>query len=53
MKGEASASCFGSNSETNTSFAYGVGAGFNFTKNLGVRAEWERFTAKLMRNKTG
>jgi OOP family OmpA-OmpF porin len=47
VKGEFSVSGLGSDSETNTSFAYGVGAGFNFTKNLGLRAEWERFTAKF------
>ena len=24
-------------------YKYGVGAGFDFTKNVGVRADWERY----------
>ena len=37
----------GSDSTTVTDFAYGVGAAYHFTKNLGVRIEWERFRGKI------
>ena len=30
-------------SKTRASYKYGVGAEFNFTRNIGVRAEWERY----------
>jgi OmpA-OmpF porin, OOP family len=33
----------GSASETNTDLTFGIGAGFNFTRNLGVRAEWQKY----------
>ncbi|MDD5329422.1 MAG: outer membrane beta-barrel protein [Sulfuricella sp.] len=32
-----------SNSHTTNDWTYGVGAGYDFTRNLGVRVEWERF----------
>ena len=35
-----------SNSKTNWDYTYGVGAEFDFTKNFGARAEWERFKLK-------
>lgn len=37
-----------SGSETESSFqpAFGVGAAYNFSKNIGVRAEWERVRAE-------
>ena len=38
-------------SETHTDVAWGVGAGYNFTKNFGIRAEWERFRGKLVDEK--
>jgi OOP family OmpA-OmpF porin len=28
-----------------TDISFGVGASFNFTRNVGIRAEWERFEA--------
>ena len=31
--------------ETNTDLTYGFGAQYNFTRNVGVRAEWQRYTA--------
>lgn len=37
----------GSESKTATDLAWGVGAGYNFTPNLGARVEWERFRAKF------
>lgn len=40
-----------SDSESSVDFAFGVGAAYQFTKNLGVRAEWERFRAKFMGEK--
>jgi OOP family OmpA-OmpF porin len=40
-----------SDSETNTNVAWGLGAGYNFTKNLGVRLEWERFRAEFQGEK--
>ena len=33
----------GSASETNTDLTFGVGARFDFTRNLGVRAEWQKY----------
>ncbi len=35
-----------STSTRHTDVFYGIGAGYNFTKNFGVRAEWERFRIK-------
>lgn len=32
-----------SGSEEMTDISFGLGAGFDFTRNLGLRAEWERF----------
>jgi OOP family OmpA-OmpF porin len=34
-------------SESNTDVVWGVGAGYSFTRNLGVRVEYERFRAEL------
>ena len=34
-----------SGTEDGTDVSYGIGASFNFTKNLSMRAEWERFKA--------
>ncbi len=36
-----------SDSEGGFEFAWGVGAGYNFTPNWGVRAEWEQYKAKF------
>jgi len=33
----------GSASETNTDLTFGIGARFDFTRNLGVRAEWQKY----------
>ena len=33
----------GSTSESNTGLTFGIGARYDFTKNLGVRAEWQRY----------
>lgn len=41
-----------SESDTNSDFAWGLGAGYNITKNFGVRAEWERYRAKFESEKT-
>jgi opacity protein-like surface antigen len=38
----ATAEAFGTD-DTSLELAYGVGAEYNFQRNLGVRAEWERF----------
>jgi OmpA-OmpF porin, OOP family len=48
-KAEACLSGFGcaSESETNTDFAWGVGASYHFTKNFGTRLEFERFRGKF------
>lgn len=40
-----------SDSGTNTNVAWGLGGGYNFTKNLGVRLEWERFRAEFQGEK--
>ncbi len=34
-----------SNSHTTNDFTYGIGAGYDFTRNLGMRVEWERFNS--------
>lgn len=48
---EASGSGFGVSvnlgSETKTAVAWGLGAGYEFTKNLGIRGEWERFRGEF------
>ena len=36
----------GDNSDTSTEIAYGLGAAFMFTRNLGIRGEWERLRYK-------
>jgi len=49
LKSELSVTVLGvtdSTSTRHTDVFYGVGAGYNFTKNFGVRAEWERFRIK-------
>jgi OOP family OmpA-OmpF porin len=49
LKSELSVTAGGvtdSTSTRHTDVFYGVGAGYNFTKNLAVRAEWERFRIK-------
>lgn len=33
----------GTNSDTGTDLTFGLGAAYDFTKNLGVRAEWQRY----------
>jgi OOP family OmpA-OmpF porin len=33
----------GSASDTNTDITYAIGAQYNFTKNLGIRAEWQQY----------
>ncbi len=40
-----------SNSNTSTEFAWGLGAGYDFTKNIGARLEFERFRAKFVDQK--
>jgi OOP family OmpA-OmpF porin len=37
----------GSDKTTVTDIAYGLGGAYHFTKNLGVRVEWERFQGKI------
>ena len=37
----------GSISSTNTNFAWGIGAGYNFTRNISAALEWERFQAEF------
>jgi OOP family OmpA-OmpF porin len=39
----ASAVSTASNSDTNTNLFFGIGVGYDFTRNFGLRAEWERF----------
>lgn len=34
-----------STKEDGTDISFGLGVGYNFTRNLGIRAEWERFEA--------
>jgi len=34
---------FGSISESGTDFTFGIGAKYNFSKNLGLRLEWQRY----------
>jgi OOP family OmpA-OmpF porin len=34
---------FASASESNTDLTFGIGARYDFTRNLGVRAEWQRY----------
>jgi OOP family OmpA-OmpF porin len=41
--GEFTVTGIGSSSDTTTDLTYGVGVGFDFTKNLGIRAEWQRY----------
>lgn len=36
----------GSDSETNTTVAFGLGGAYHVTKNFGVRVEWERYQPK-------
>lgn len=47
LKTEITASITGlgsaSDDDTSTTFAWGIGAGWNFDRNLGVRVEYERF----------
>lgn len=40
-------SATGSEKATSTDIAYGIGGAYNFTKNLGVRVEWERYQGKI------
>lgn len=40
LKGE---SAFGSATDTKTGLTYGLGVGYDLNKNLGFRAEWQRF----------
>jgi OOP family OmpA-OmpF porin len=35
-----------SGSQNGTDVSFGVGASYDFTKNIGIRAEWERFKAE-------
>jgi opacity protein-like surface antigen len=42
----------GSDSETKANVAWGLGGGYNFTKNLGARLEWERFRGEFEDEKT-
>mgnify|MGYP000017645340 CR=1 FL=1 len=49
LKTELNVTALGASAGTSTRHTdvfYGVGAGYNFTKNFGVRAEWERFRIK-------
>lgn len=41
-----------SESESNANFAWGLGAAYNFTKNLGVRVEFERFRPEFQGEKS-
>jgi OmpA-OmpF porin, OOP family len=40
---DASDPAFGSASDSNTGLTFGVGAQWDFTKNLGLRGEWQRY----------
>ncbi len=40
-------------SDDGTDFTFGIGAGYDFTKNLGLRVEWERFRDVGEQNTTG
>lgn len=40
-----------SESKTSTNLYYGLGAGYEFTKNFGARIEWERFRIKYVDEK--
>jgi len=42
----------GSASDNNTDITYAIGAGYDFSKNLGVRAEWQRYS-KVGSDNTG
>jgi OmpA-OmpF porin, OOP family len=42
----------GSASDNNTDLTYAVGAGYDFNKNLGLRAEWQRYS-KVGSDSTG
>jgi OOP family OmpA-OmpF porin len=39
-------------SETKTGVAWGLGAGYDFTKNLGIRGDWERFRGEFQGEKS-
>jgi len=53
IKLDATSSNFGSASESerHTNVAWGLGAGYEFTKNIGVRLEFERVRVKFMDEK--
>lgn len=40
-------------SSTDSNFHWGVGAGYDFDKNIGARLEWERFNSVGNKDKTG
>lgn len=42
-----------SSSDTGSDFHWGIGAGYDFTPNLGARLEWERFNKVGNKDKTG
>ncbi|MFN3565321.1 MAG: outer membrane beta-barrel protein, partial [Burkholderiaceae bacterium] len=49
LESELTLSALGQSETTSvrsTNVFFGVGAGYGFTKNFGVRAEWERFRIK-------
>lgn len=49
LKSEVTVSALGASDSTSTRHTdvfYGIGAGYNFTKNFGMRVEWERFRIK-------
>lgn len=37
-------------SKTTTDLTYGLGAGYDFNRNLGLRAEWQRYSKMKVRN---
>ena len=47
LKTKASVEGSGSLSSTDTNFAWGLGAGYNFTSNISAAIEWERFKAEF------
>ena len=47
LKTKASIEGSGSLSSTDTNFAWGLGAGYNFTSNISASLEWERFKAEF------
>jgi OOP family OmpA-OmpF porin len=50
---DASDSTGGSASESTTDFTFAIGAGYDFNKNLGIRAEWQQYKGMGKQDTTG